>query len=427
MSEIKVCILGVGFVGLTLAISLCDADIEVLAWEKNKETSENLASGITEINEPFLAEKLAHYSSNKQFRTISDSESALDANVFIVTVGTPIVNSKINLESLKEAIQQIVPALKDDDLVIIRSTTAVGTCREVVLPILLGTQKRIHLAMCPERTVEGKALEEMSSLPQIVGALDDISFNHAQNLFEKIGPEIVRVSSLEAAELSKLVNNTYRDLMFGFANEIANFANAMNLSAREVITAANHNYARSNISQPGISGGPCLEKDPWILVESGEIRGRQMPISRASRVMNESIIDSFLDARFPSILNVTKIAILGLAFKGNPETKDLRGSAVFPVYDKIRNYFPNSNVMGFEPAGLDKINLPNFVLANTLVDAVKDAQVIILLTNSLTFSKASESINKHAAQDCVILDFWGRDFESNFSPTQKYFTWAGAI
>src|SRR5205807_1526903 len=121
--------------------------------------------------------------------------------------------------------------------------------------------RRFGLAFCPERTIEGKAIPEMRSLPQIVGGLDDESADRAEALFRLITPKIVRVSSLETAEMIKLINNTYRDLTFAFANEVALIAERMGLSAAEMIRAANVDYPRSNIAQPGFVGGPCLEKD----------------------------------------------------------------------------------------------------------------------------------------------------------------------
>ena len=424
MKAPTVCILGVGFVGLTLGISLSDAGANVLAWEKNSEISDQLAEGKTHISEPGLEHKLSLYSKNGQFRAISEFSEAVEATYFIVTVGTPLLNGGINLVSLNEAITQILPALKDDDLVIIRSTTAIGTCRDIVLPLLMSTGKKINLAMCPERTVEGKALEEMSSLPQIIGALDDQSFQSAEKFFQLIGPEIVRVSSLESAELAKLINNTYRDLMFGFANEIADISSAYKISAREVIEAANHNYSRSNISLPGISGGPCLEKDPWILAESGEKVGRKMLISKASRQMNEATIGNFLGMHVSQLLNIEKIAILGLSFKGKPQTKDLRGSAIFPVHSLLREHFPNANLVGFEPAGINSIDIADFSVENSVADAVIGADLVVVLTNSDSFSESSQLIAEYASKNCVILDFWSRQFVSTFLDTQSYISWA---
>lgn len=427
MKQPTVCVLGVGFVGLTLAISFNEVGLSVLAWEKNKEVSAKLAKGITHISEPNLDIRLKIHLENKNFKVISDASEALEATCFIVTVGTPLNGGKVSLNSIRQAIRQILPALKDLDLVIIRSTTAIGTCRDVVLPILEGTGKKIRLAMCPERTVEGQALQEMISLPQIIGAVDDESFEAAKSLFDILGPEIVRVSTLESAELAKLVNNTYRDLMFGFANEVADIASAYRISAVEVIQAANHNYNRSNISLPGISGGPCLEKDPWILVQSGERRGKKMQISRASRVTNEATIDNFFNTYLAETMKFEKIALLGLAFKGKPETKDMRGSAIYPVHHRLHAQFPLATLSGYEPAGIDQIKLPGFSLTNSVSEAVSGADLIILLTNSESFSNSPEPIARLAQKNALILDFWGREFESDFLATQTYISWAEGI
>jgi len=421
----KVCVVGVGFVGLTLAISLCDAGFEVLGWEKNEKVSDSLALGQTDIIEPGIQEKLLSYVKAKKFSMIASASEASMARVFIVTVGTPLLNSQVDLSHIGQAIEQLIPALKDEDLVIIRSTTAIGTCKEIILPKLQETKKDIRLAMCPERTVEGKALAEMSSLPQIIGASDEKAFQAASSFFAKLGPEIVKVQNLESAELAKLINNTYRDLMFAFANEIAEVANAYEINAADVIQAANLNYERSNISLPGISGGPCLEKDPWILVQSGRKKGIEMNISSSARIVNERTLESFLDSKLDSDFSPKRIAVLGLSFKGNPVTQDLRGSAIFPLATYLDKKFPSAEISGYEPAGIQSIAGVNINVKPTLLEAITGAELVVLLTNAKQFEDSFENISKFAAQNCLVLDFWKRSKSRDFELPQKYVSWAG--
>ena len=422
-----VCIVGVGFVGLTLGMSLCKVGKNVLGWEKDIQTSKALSEGKTEISEPGLSKLLFDFTKLGNFKMISDAKDASIARVFIITVGTPLREGRINLDYITEATLQILPALKDGDLIIIRSTTAVGTCREVVLPILEASGKKFRLAMCPERTVEGSALSEMSSLPQIIGSLNSESFKAAKEFFDLLGPEVVEVSSLEAAELTKLINNTYRDLMFGYANEIASISNAYGISAREVITAANHNYPRSNIALPGLSGGPCLEKDPWILVETGNRVGLSMGISKASREINEETLSIFLKSHLRKGQEFSKISILGLAFKGLPETRDLRGSYIFPLVDYLNDYFPGSDLHGYEPSGIETIVNLDLKIHTNLDSCLSDSELIIVLTNSLAFNNISFQVSTLSDANCLILDFWSRNTAMNFLDGQKYISWSGRV
>jgi UDP-N-acetyl-D-mannosaminuronic acid dehydrogenase len=421
----KVCVVGVGFVGLTLAISLCDAGFEVMGWEKNLAVSDSLALGQTEIIEPGIQEKLLSHVKSNRFSMINSALEATSAKIFIVTVGTPLHNSQIDLTHINQAIDQVIPALKDEDLLIVRSTTAIGTCQDLILPKLQQTNKRVRLAMCPERTVEGKALIEMTSLPQIVGASDEEGFRAASRFFGALGTEVIKVQSLASAELAKLINNTYRDLMFAFANEIAEVANAYGLNASEVIQAANFKYERSNISLPGISGGPCLEKDPWILVESGRKKGVAMEISSSARKVNERTLESFLKSELDLNYLPKRIAVLGLAFKGNPVTQDLRGSAIFPLVSFLNAKFPGVEIFGYEPAGIQSVPGVSIYVKPTLVETVTGADLVIMLTNAKQFENSFDTISRFAAPDCLVLDFWRRSSNKEFLSSQNYVSWAG--
>jgi UDP-N-acetyl-D-mannosaminuronic acid dehydrogenase len=425
-SSPTVCVIGVGFVGLTLSVTLCNYGMKVLGWEKNNTIRAELAEGKTVILEPGLQESLKLHTESGNFRAIDSFQEARDASIFIVTVGTPIKDNSIDLSQIENALLQVAPALDDNDLVIIRSTTAIGTCREVILPLIQKTGKKVVLAMCPERTVEGRALDEMTSLPQIIGSDTEAGYLAAAKLFSAIGSEIVRVKNLESAELTKLLNNTYRDLMFAFANEIAEIALEYDVNVTEIIQAANHNYARSNIALPGLSGGPCLEKDPWILVQSGIRRGLGMEISASSRLVNERVLIKFLSRVLFDKNPPGKIALLGLAFKGNPQTLDLRGSPVFSCLGYLRERYPNAEILGFEPAG--KTDLDNALLktSGTLEETVDKADLIILLTNSQTFDSLPEIVREYASKQCLILDYWGRNFRESFLSSQSYVSWAGA-
>lgn len=420
-----VCVIGVGFVGLTLSVTLCDYGMKVLAWEKNNAIRKDLASGRTGILEPGLQEKLKSHNELGNFRTIQSFDEAKEATIFILTVGTPFKNGSIDLTQIENAMMQVAPALDDDNLVVIRSTTAVGTCRDLIAPLLQRTGKRVSLAMCPERTVEGRALDEMTSLPQIIGSDTEEGFLAASKLFSAIGSEIVRVKNLESAELTKLLNNTYRDLMFAFANEIAEVALEYDVNVTEVIEAANYNYARSNIALPGISGGPCLEKDPWILVQSGIKKGLGMEISTSSRLVNEGVLIKFLTRVLSEKSSPKKIALLGLAFKGNPPTLDLRGSPVFSSVNYLRQKYPIAEIVGFEPAGKTDL-APEFLMTcGTIEETINKADLIVLLTNSRDFDTIPVVASEYASKQCLIIDYWGRNFKESFLHSQTYLSWAG--
>ncbi len=139
-----------------------------------------------------------------------------------------------------------------------------------MLPILQEVGVPFEIAFCPERTIEGNALAELRRLPQIVGADKVETAMRATRLFMETTPTVVRVRSIEAAEMVKLIDNTSRDLIFAFSNEIAQACDAVGVSAIEVINAGKLGYPRTNLPLPGPVGGPCLTKDPYILAQSVE-------------------------------------------------------------------------------------------------------------------------------------------------------------
>ena len=159
-------------------------------------------------------------------------------------------------------------AARADTLVVVRSTVPVGATRAIVLPELAARWPAPRLALAPERTIQGQALRELEELPQVVGGLDAASGEAAAELFSRLTRRVVRVSSLEAAELVKLVNNCHTDLIYGYGNEVALLAERFGLDPLEVIQGANLEYPRPDLAKPGFVGGGCLSKDPYILLSA---------------------------------------------------------------------------------------------------------------------------------------------------------------
>ncbi|MFY9462611.1 MAG: nucleotide sugar dehydrogenase [Candidatus Sungiibacteriota bacterium] len=341
----RICVIGMGYVGLTLALVLAKKGFRVHGVEARPELAAKLQGGKPHFYERGLEPLLGACLKSGAF-SVSESipaDAAMD--VFIVAVGTPLdqATKAPMIDALQSAADSISGQARDGALVILRSTVPVGMTRSAVLPILRHTaQKNIFLAFCPERTIEGKALEELEYLPQIVGGLDEESARRAESIFERVTSKVIRVSSLEAAEMTKLIDNSYRDLCFAFANEIAVIARHLGLDGVEVIRAANDGYPRTNVASPGFCGGLCLKKDPQILALSAEAAGYRPRLVRAARQVNEDMhhyaavrIAHHLKAVGKDIASA-KIFISGFAFKGRPETDDIRDSPTLEVLAELR-------------------------------------------------------------------------------------------
>lgn len=408
-----VCIVGLGYVGLTLAVALAEVGFSVVGIERDKKVIDTIRSGSAQFSEKGLDPRLAKVIEAGQLRATDDWNDCRRSNVYIVTVGTPLNREgKTDLGSINAVAKQIGQCLKDEDLVILRSTVRIGVSREIVKSILDTTGKRYDLAFCPERTIEGRAMEELRSLPQIVGGTDQRSTIRAAQFFAHLTPTTIRVRSLETAEMIKLLNNTQRDLMFAFANEIAVVCDAIGVSASEVIRAGNMGYSRASMPLPGPVGGPCLEKDPYILAESVAHLGDGAQLALLGRHTNEELpgyaIKQVCEMYRKGRLD--KLAIFGLAFKGRPETSDLRGTLARRLIAELRKQFPDIAISGYDPALIgrssDELDIEMF---DEPLAAAANADAIIFQNNNASFENLDmTAISGQLLNGAIIYDLWSQ-------------------
>lgn len=392
-----ICIFGLGYIGLTMGATLADAGYEVLGIEPRIRGLDSLRKGKPYFFEPGLDELVGkHFKKRLKFYESPDS---VKADVYVVAVGTPVDDKKKvpNLEFVRTVAESIGKLIKKGDLAILRSTVPVGTTRQLFIPTVekisgLKAGQDFSVAFTPERVVEGNALEEMKRIPQIVGGVDQESVRKASEIFRNVGPKIVPVSSLEAAELVKLFNNTFRDVMFGFANEVALICDGFNLDPAEVVAAANEDYGRSQIPKPSPGvGGYCLTKDPFILLHSTKDHEHHPDIVFHSRRVNEKmqkhVADraiKFLSKTVKRPLSSCKLGILGFAFKGHPETADTRFSSTFDVVKYLaKKKIP---MVGHDPLVDAKIIQQSGVKpVKEIREAFQGVDGVIIMTNHLKY------------------------------------------
>lgn len=346
IEEKTIAVYGLGFVGLTLATTFANVGMSVVGIDLNRDLIEKLRQGIAPFYEKGLDSLLTSLANKNSIRYTSNP-SEFSADIHIVSVGSPVNSEgKPNLQSVKLASEMIRAVLKRQDMVIFRSTLPIGTMRNIVLPILesggLKGGVDFGFAFAPERTIEGKALEELRSLPQIIGGIDKASTNQAAAIFGQITRTIVEVESLEAAELVKLINNTFRDLVFSFANEVASICDGYNINAFSLIQAANEGYPRDKIPlpSPGV-GGICLSKDPYLYTNPIKDPETRPILGVSSRKINRAGPDYILSKigqfceQTGTDINALSTLLIGIAFKGMPETSDTRGSVALDLLDKL--------------------------------------------------------------------------------------------
>jgi len=419
----SVCVMGLGYVGLTLAVVMADVGFDVLGVEIRPQVVKDLRQGKPHFYEPGLEQKLEFLAKNKRLRIEEKIPESHKSRIYIITVGTPLSDQgTVRLEMISAVAEEVSRYLRDGDMVIMRSTVKVGATRKIVVPILDKAGVDYELAFCPERTIEGKALSELRQLPQIVGGAELRTTIRAAQLFQFLTPTVVRVHSLETAEMIKLVDNSQRDVFFAFSNEVARMCDAVGISATEVISAGKLGYPRTNLAMPGPVGGPCLEKDTYILAEAMNEFGVTPEIALTSRRLNErQPLESVLAIKhltnqmkdFPSR---PVICLMGLAFKGRPATDDLRGTMAFPILNALRVAYPDAAFKGYDPHVSNTGITTEFGIepCENLADGFAGSSLVVIANNHPCFKGLPiEILAESMAGSGLVYDFW-----NSFDPTE---------
>lgn len=415
-----VVVLGLGYVGLTLALVMADSGFYVTGVDVDNGRIQSLRDGNSYIHELGLPELL-----NEQIGKNLNLETTLPVNgdVYVIAVGTPIQkfdqgSITPNMSFLEEATKSIAKVLRKGNLVILRSTVPIGTCRNLVIPILenisgLKCGIDFHLSFAPERTAEGKALKELRTLPQIIGGFNYDSIEATAAVFRDLTPNLIRVDSLEVAEMAKLINNSFRDYIFAYANQMALIAEKFNINVNKVIKAANDGYVRDPVPfpSPGV-GGPCLTKDPYIFASVLEKFSLDKSLFIKGREINEKMHDHVYDSIVRELNKLNKnpknckILICGLAFKGYPETGDIRDSSSIDVAKLfIKNGIP---VSGYD-AVADQEEVRTFNIQPVAIpEGFMGVDVVIFLNNHKSFEKINiYKMVRNMNDNPIIYDGWG--------------------
>ncbi|KPA10245.1 UDP-glucose 6-dehydrogenase [Candidatus Magnetomorum sp. HK-1] len=431
----SIAIIGMGYVGLTLGLLLADSGFKVFGYDLNSDLIDQLKKSIPPFYENGL-EKYLKLHSNRSIKFI-DNISLLKSDIYIITVGTPLKKNdkKPNIDFITKAAETIGAKIEKGDLVVLRSTVPIGCSRNIVLPILekksqLECGKDFFLSFAPERTAEGIALQELKTNPQIIGSFDRTSYDLTSRLFSTITNTVLNVGSLESSEFAKLIDNSFRDHLFAFSNYLALLAEQLNINLHEIIDAVNFNYKRNIIPKPSPGvGGPCLSKDPHILKSIFEENNIHIDLINVTREINE-LGPSLIALKLEKLLNqvgknlkfATKISLIGLAFKGTPETSDLRDSTSLFFLELLPN---KNNVFAYDPIVADEEIERLGIKPTSIEDAFMNADAVVFLNNHKSYSNIDllnflNSMNKPA----VVIDTW-YNFDPLFFKRQQGIIYGG--
>lgn len=378
---------GCGHVGLPLALSLAEAGYSVGIEDIDAAKIEQVRAGKVPFVESGAGELLRKLLPTGSLVFASDPSLLKRTGVVIVVIGTPIdefMNPSVRI--FDRVVDDLAPQLRDGCLVVLRSTVYPGTT-ESVEKRLRAAGANADVVFCPERIAEGHALEEIKSLPQLIGANNDIAFEKAAKLFEPLHVEVVRTTPLEA-ELAKLLTNTWRYMKFAIANQFFQIVHRSGMDYNRVLDAIRHNYPRAaDLPGPGFAAGPCLLKDTMQL---SAFTPDHFPMGQAAMQINEGlpnyIVDT-LNSRKP--LGGRTLGILGMAFKG--ESDDPRASLSYKVRKLAA--FKGARVLCTDPYVPDKSFLP--------------ADQVISESDVLVIGAPHKVYTKLALGDREVVDVWG--------------------
>jgi UDP-N-acetyl-D-mannosaminuronic acid dehydrogenase len=371
----KICVLGLGYIGLPTASTFATHGLRVVGVDVNTQVVTTLRNGGLHIHEPGLR-TLVQAALGSGNLTIDQHPEGADA--FIIAVPTPFKDDKkADLSYVMAAAEAIVPHLRPGNLVILESTSPPRTTVDMVAPILeksgLKPGRDFHLAYSPERVLPGQILRELIENARVVGGIDQASAQAGRDLYKIFVRGDIFLTTSTTAEMVKLMENTFRDVNIAVANEFSRLTERMGVDIWEATTLANL-HPRVNILRPGPGvGGHCISVDPWFLVEAAP---DITPLIRTARVVNDAQPHYVLQLlrRALGSLSGVHVAVLGLAYK--PDVDDLRES---PAIDVARLLVDaGAEVIAYEPFKLHA-KIEGITLASSLAAALEGSDALILL------------------------------------------------
>ena len=399
MNISKVSVIGLGYIGLPTAAIISNSKIPTCGIDNNKDVVDTVNNGNIHITEPGL-EKIVQESVESGF--LKAYSEPISSDVYIITVPTPLKqDNSPDVSYVEEAIKNIAPVLNKNNLIIIESTSPIGTSKKMsrILKKLrpdLGfphedlNEVDINIAYCPERVIPGNTLNELVSNDRVIGGITDKCANKASNFYSKIITGKCYKTSAETAELSKLAENSFRDVNIAFANELSMICDENNINPWELIEIANK-HPRVNILQPGPGvGGHCIAVDPWFIVTNSNVakliqQAREVNLYKTEYVFKklEKEIKNITLKKEVNEKEIT-VAFFGIAFKANID--DLRGSPALEIVKKTIEIF-NCNILVVEP---NVQELPNDIKKNSnlvsVSDAIKNCDIAISLVDHKEFT-----------------------------------------
>jgi UDP-N-acetyl-D-mannosaminuronic acid dehydrogenase len=410
----KVCMLGLGYIGLPTACTLANAGVHVTGVDTNPRVLDTLRNGALHIHEPGLPDLLRQALASGHL-TVSPTPQPADA--FIIAVPTPFHEHTqgdyqglpyrlADMTAVSSATAAIVPYLRPGNLVILESTSPPRTTLDLVAPILERSGLRagvdFHLAYSPERVLPGQILRELVENARVIGGVNAASAQAGRDLYSIFVRGEILLTDATTAEMVKLMENTYRDVNIAIANEFSRLAERFGVDVWQAIRFANR-HPRVKILNPGPGvGGHCISVDPWFFVEKAPELAR---LIHTARLVNDSQPQHTLELVTRALggdLRGKRIAALGLAFK--PDVDDLRESPAIQVAQLLAG--AGAQVQAFEPYK-PAAPVAGITTLPSLAAALEGADIILLLVSHAEFTALDPHTVAALTPARLILDTRG--------------------
>ena len=397
----EVSVIGLGRVGLPLALSFADRGLRVVGVDRDADRLEAVRAGRMPFSEPGADEVLERVIASGRLALSDRVADAAEADAIVLTLGTPSFSHiEIDMRDIRSALDDLLPVLRHGHLIVLRSTIAPGTT-DFVAGYLhkrrpdLRAGEDVAVAHVPERIATGRFLEEIGTLPCIVGGAGEGSGERAAALFEVFGAPIVQTTPVQA-ELAKIWTNILRYTSFALPNLLMMDCEQHDANVFEVIELINRDYPRGGIALPGLTAGTCLRKDFAFSEERSNAPGMLLAVSRVNESVPLFLVEGMKRRLGNGGLGGRRVAVLGLAFKR--DTDDERDSLSHKLVRLLEREL--ADVAIHDP----HVSSPTQGLA----EAVEGADVVVMATNHSAFETAAAraAILDGARPDALVVDPW---------------------
>ncbi|MBU2028941.1 nucleotide sugar dehydrogenase [Patescibacteria group bacterium] len=398
----SVCVIGLGYVGLPLAVQAALKGYDVYGLDNDKEKIKKINAGQSPIQEEFLEINFPKVN----IHATTDAKVIKKCDIAIICVPTPVDEKKLpDLAPVRGAIKSIIQNFKKSQLIIVESTINPGVCEEVVEPMFAKAgykvNKDYYLAHCPERINPGDLKWNVTNIPRVVGAFDEIGIQMAADFYENIvDGQIMQMNSIREAEAVKIVENSFRDINIAFVNELAKSFDKLGIDVVEVIKGAATKPFSFMPHWPSCGvGGHCIPVDPYYLIERAKLSGFNHEFMKIARKINLSMPGYTIELLRNALneiglsLKRTTVGVLGLSYKAN--VSDLRES---PVKELLKLLKENkAHILVFDPY------VPEKSTVKSLAELLKKSDAILLATDHTEFKKInSKDFKKYGIK--VVID-----------------------